>query len=103
MSEKPLSIEELIDKSILKWEHIVNGTGFDLGIHDCPLCKEYHIENCIGCPIKELTGTPYCQETPYTHWCRLTRKYGSYVVRNSEMLDAATDMLNYLKGLRTWV
>ncbi len=55
--------------SIKKWEKIVNGTGWDEGTTNCPLCRLYHIKyvrtiGCTGCPIKTVTGEKYCNNTP---------------------------------------
>lgn len=51
--------------SIAKWQAIVNGTGEDMGINNCPLCKLFHRDGCIGCPVMNKTGYPYCSKTPY--------------------------------------
>lgn len=58
--------------SIVKWENIVAGTGADEGSGNCPLCQLYaateEIDSrkwCTGCPVKDKTGEPSCNGTPY--------------------------------------
>jgi hypothetical protein len=56
--------------SIAKWQAIVDGTGYDFGIQNCPLCLIFHpAENgkpgCRGCPVREATGRRGCIGTPY--------------------------------------
>lgn len=55
--------------SIEKWRAIVNRTGGDDGIRNCPLCQLYYEGNgCPGCPVAEHTGEGFCRGTPYTDW-----------------------------------
>lgn len=82
MNKKTL---KALEGSIVKWEKIVNKKGIDDGEHNCPLCKLFWEDDCIGCLINyECKGTPYddwlahferChQNTPrnevYCHWCK---------------------------------
>jgi hypothetical protein len=32
---------------------------------DCALCEEFPDQNCMGCPVKEKTGHPSCEGTPF--------------------------------------
>ena len=64
-----------LEGSIAKWEAIVAGTGTDEGVANCPLCKVFFHERhapgelCAGCPVKEETGWPCCEGSPYDEWC----------------------------------
>lgn len=65
--------------SIKKWEAIVAGKGADRGAKNCPLCAAFinevdHDEDgnawgCAGCPVRDRTGQPDCDGSPYTDWC----------------------------------
>lgn len=58
---------EALEGSIKKWEAIVEGTGADQGPHNCPLCQMFFNNvDCEGCPVREATGKPVCNDTPYT-------------------------------------
>lgn len=54
--------------SIQKWEKIVEGTGVDQGVYNCPLCQLFYRLDCKGCPVFERTGYPFCDKTPYREW-----------------------------------
>ena len=63
--------------SIVKWEAIVDGSGVDKGVNNCPLCKEFEAipdpdddeqDCCYGCPVADKVGYTGCEGTPYTHW-----------------------------------
>jgi hypothetical protein len=53
--------------SIEKWQAIVNGTGHDDGVVNCPLCQAFKYK-CVGCPVFNKTGSRYCSGTPYNDW-----------------------------------
>jgi len=64
-----------LDGAIEKWQYIVNflkvnrNAIVDNGSREtCPLCWHYWEELCHGCPIREWTGLPYCQDTPYERY-----------------------------------
>ena len=55
--------------SIGKWRKIVDLKGADLGSKNCALCRKFaYYEDCIGCPVREKSGTGHCYETPYEAW-----------------------------------
>jgi hypothetical protein len=58
---------DALEKSIKKWEAIVDGTGCDKGPGNCNLCRLFYLwKNCCeGCPVKEKTKFKYCERTPY--------------------------------------
>lgn len=67
MDEKTLTA---LRGSIEKWEKIVDG-GRDPGVKGDALCRMFlwnsdtGKEDCMGCPVREETGQPYCEDTPY--------------------------------------
>ena len=95
------------DNVISHWERMaacVSSAGMreeGHGPEACAFCLKYNNEvteraqeNCVGCPIFEDTGKPYCQDTPYTDFAT-TLKYQTAVPR----YEALTE-LDYLKRLR---
>ena len=88
-----------LEGSVRKWRKIVKGTGEDDGVGNCPLCKLYYdfsiqiTSECKGCPIRNDTGIPGCNGTPY----------GDYTIAEYESIEAAVPfaqaMLSYLEDL----
>lgn len=71
MSMDPNTLEALRG-SIAKWQAIVDGTGKDRGILNCPLCQLFHsgcrddgVNGCTGCPVRQATGQRGCMGSPY--------------------------------------
>ena len=72
--------------SIQKWQDILDGTGFDQGGLNCPLCikaekeeneraasdsDDYDEQICLGCPVLPHTkGKGLCARTPYADWLK---------------------------------
>jgi len=69
--------------SVLKWHRIMNSTGWDEGMENCPLCQEFYqkvcqefyqkdystdMHRCTGCPVYEHTGMDGCSNTPIDDW-----------------------------------
>ena len=54
--------------SIKKWVGIVNGKSKDAGTKNCPLCKEFLVKNCEGCPVKAKVNRFGRGNTPYELW-----------------------------------
>lgn len=94
MTEKAL---QALKESIEHWEKNVNDPdNATLGLKHCSLCVTffYHktqVERCIGCPVHEKTGKPYCANTPYTVAAELEGRDG--------FVEAAQEELDYLKSL----
>jgi len=63
-------IREALEGSVQKWQNILDGTGIDEGIENCPLCVMFFDQTCVGCPVRERTAQPYCQGTPYIDFAR---------------------------------
>lgn len=100
----------LLRGAIKKWSLISVGLEFDFGPLNCPLCQEYKENSCEGCPVCELTGDKYCQQTPYEDWNRYARcvsygavlytRYGPYkTVFNGHSRTLANRELMFLQHL----
>lgn len=62
---------EALRGSIAKWRAIVDGTGNDDSVHNCPLCQQFYDKDCRGCPVYDRSGIRCCVGTPYVAWCKL--------------------------------
>ena len=87
--------------SIAKWEGIVAGRNVDNGADNCPLCQTFNAEEdddakCAGCPVKEMSGEPFCHSTPYMESVRAKTNYGT---GSDEYKAAAQAELDFLKSL----
>ena len=109
-----------IDASILKWKNIYIGKTADHSYRNCSLCTLYnkfictktsaYNTQCEGCPIKEQTGKPYCESTPYEQWLKhagkCNRELKNYNFRNGyrvvchECEKLALKEIEYLQALR---
>ena len=91
---------EALELSIEKWkanENITNMSEAKTGPSDCPLCALYHYNepNCVGCPVYERMGEPWCRDTPYTEAERLCY-YGTV----ADFKVAARKEREFLESLR---
>lgn len=65
--------EEALIESINHWMRLATGQSNPnewIGALHCPLCKLYNFQRpgkrrCKDCPVDQVTGEPYCLETPY--------------------------------------
>ena len=87
-----------------------------MGSGSCALCRLFHaIYNCRRCPVKERTGEPYCNNTPYAaaldakdSWMygddEVTWQEGhEFIVMwrlREEFKNAARDEIRFLESLR---
>ena len=83
--------------SIEKWRQIEAGTLEDCGIHNCPLCREFFMKSCDGCPIYTETGRRFCRGTPYDAWIEAT-EFGS-VANTPELVALARAEREFLESL----
>jgi hypothetical protein len=95
---------EALQGSIKKWEAIVAGTGVDHGIHNCPLCALFWLNNCAGCPVAESSNDISCNNTPYkTAWQPSVDPYGyrslPFPAVTARQKAAAKEELAFLKSL----
>ena len=54
--------------SIAHWRRLATGKRREnesIGWRNCALCKRFLDLDCVGCPVREATGQPLCQRTPY--------------------------------------
>lgn len=63
----------------------------------CGFCALYFDNNCVGCPIAELTGRIACRNTPYYEFehAKTFRQYEKAVAKEIEFLSAVQ---MYLEG-----
>jgi hypothetical protein len=66
-----------LEGQIRKWEEIVAGTGYDLGVGNSPLCALFYDDACSECPVAEATGKPNCHGTPFRAWYKIHYPYPS--------------------------
>ena len=61
-----------LERSIIKWYGVLDGTVLDHGSKNCPLCKRFrNIQDyfsCNGCHVKEKSRENGCGNTPYQDW-----------------------------------
>ena len=101
MIERLEAGEDPLELSIEKWQDILDGTGEELGDHNCALCVEFgeHCD-CDGCPIAE-DGHPDCEGTMYVAYRRaLHERLETHSDDKTAELHAAKKELEYLKSLR---
>ena len=73
-SDPDLSTKDLLKLSIEKWITIKNHIQehneelFDGAGGTCALCSKFSSHNCAGCPIREETGKPGCENSPYSNY-----------------------------------
>lgn len=96
MDEKTL---EALKGSIRKWEKVVDGTGSELGMDNCPLCQVFVKgqqpgKACEGCPVMLETGRAFCVDTPYTDYAD-----AEDAENVAGMNEAAIEELEFLKSL----
>ena len=73
-SKTPLTKTQMrnLDRSIRKWERIVDGKDEDKRGDNCACCIAYYrIGNRCGlCPVKLYTSETSCDGTPWRSWAR---------------------------------
>ena len=94
-----------LEGSIKKWEKIVDGTGYDRGGENCPLCKLFLHSgtfDCGGCPVYQKTRKMGCDGTPYLDFVRFRITPPSNVTTQGS-ITAAKHMLQFFRSLRPMV
>lgn len=62
----------------------------ETGPSDCALCDMFQSKTftpCVGCPVKERTGEPFCEKSP---WERANAAFGAWCVAPDD--SGAEDM-----------
>lgn len=57
-----------LQASIVKWEKNAAATDLSdimISAEDCPLCKLFFKDDCIGCPVNEKADCRWCDGSPY--------------------------------------
>ena len=100
--------EAALAGSIAKWEAIVAGTGSDNGTANCPLCKTFMEKSdrdftlCGGCPVREKTGAPSCDGSPYEEWSKYQEDLEMpYHIIDAESRRLAQAELDFLRSLKS--
>lgn len=68
-----------------------NRISMDLGIGNCPLCTQFYLAECCGCPVYEATKQSGGHGTPYMAYSQKERDAGDVTQAQKE--------LNFLKSL----
>lgn len=96
-----------LEGSIAKWRNIVLKKDVNLGAINCPLCQVFLLprrglsgqeNDCVGCPVREKTGKPYCRETPY--WDCAQDFFSLQPAETQAQCEAALAMYDFLVNLR---
>lgn len=73
---------------------------------DCPLCKQYlkiytgeDVHFCTGCPISEITGNNYCNQTPYEKVSIMDEEPFQYQDYGLKLIKAIWEECMFLKTL----
>ena len=100
-----------LERSIIKWYGVIDGTVLDHSSKNCSLCKRFRIVQnqftCLECPVKEKSGENGCRNTPYEYWVAHHRKnhgnqpFPTYGMRIqcSKCYELAVREVNFLKSL----
>ena len=83
--------------SIKKWRGVADGKVRDFGCNNCPLCQLFIRNDCRGCPVREETLLPMCENTPYDKWRELGP--GSDLVKTKRDRKLALAELKFLQSL----
>ena len=91
-----------LEGSIRKWEKIIDGTGEDKGVENCPLCELFYYQGkrCNGCPVMIATGHQYCGRSPYSDWLRHAGDLKVDCATTPRLVKLARAELAFLKSLR---
>lgn len=58
-----------LDASIEHWrldnERALTPDDARIGPNHCALCELFWDQECDGCPVRERTGKPHCEDSPY--------------------------------------
>ena len=96
-----ITIFDLIDLSIHKWQAITYYGGVDFSANNCALCLEFHApQDCSGCPVKYETGKDFCADTPYFDWLMSSHEVAPQRVITEKNRKAANDMLLFMHRVR---
>jgi hypothetical protein len=94
----PTETRKALRSSISKWRRWAAGKmrrDEAPGVSSCPLCGLFIKRLCIGCPVRERTGLPACEGTPYcvaaAQWARSSRhcpEFKSAAAKEVEFLES---------------
>ena len=85
-------VKAAFGKSFEKW--ILLSSGEADRIPGCELC--FAVEDCVDCPVMEVSGEPGCNGTPYVHWRDRAKELG---INSPEAIEAAQKELEFLQKI----
>jgi hypothetical protein len=99
-----------LEKSIKKWEGIVDDEEEDEGPADCECCIKYNSlksraetrENCCKeCPVFMVTGKQFCAGSPFEKWedYMEENEMGEWRVFDEYSLELAQAELDFLRNI----
>ncbi len=100
-----------LERSIIKWYGVIDGTVVDHSARNCPLCKRFRNTknqySCNGCHVKEKSGENDCGNTPYEYWVdhhiknHGNQPFPTYGIRIQcpKCYELAVREVNFLKSL----
>lgn len=97
---------EALEKSIKKWQDIVDEKEVDKGTLNCALCEKYRVKgSCSSCPVSEKSERSECRKTPYEFWIvhqkfKHSYRWSPYKVQCPECKLLAQEELDFLISLR---
>lgn len=72
MTPETLKALKALKASIAKWEKNARVRNLDnakIGAKECPLCRLFADDGCLGCPVRQATGMKRCWGTPWEDAC----------------------------------
>jgi len=102
--------DEALKLSIMHWEE--NATArkpldIDVSVGSCALCNLHFKEDCLGCPIRNVTKRSFCNGTPYYTVLDTAKKwrddydnYNDTTESKKACIDACKAEAEFLRGLR---
>jgi hypothetical protein len=97
-----------LKQSIAHWERLVSGNRLSneyIGIYDCALCLKFFDDGCVGCPVYEKTGEPFCDGSSFMqahniiYILRLKGLFKQEALDSPEFKAAAQEELDFLRSL----
>ena len=90
-------VRKALEASIKHWERNVTGKTSTIGSKNCALCRLFITKDCVGCPVRNRTGKPFCDGSPYPIANKMGNQYGYDSLR---FRQAALRELRFLESLR---
>src|SRR3990167_1035253 len=69
--------------------------------NECALCQLFYRNNCEGCPVKEESGMPYCDATPFEEEIDALVMWEYGTGTRDKFRHAVREEIKFLESLRT--